>query len=199
MAKTWKFCDGIVLASASPRRLELLSRICDDIDVEPADIDESAVTATSPRALVRELSRRKALAVAAREENRGRVVIGADTVVYLDKLYGKPCDRADALRMLGELNGRTHFVFTGVTVVFPSKTVTFSARSEVTFRDMSEEEIAHYVDTHHPYDKAGGYAVQEGVVVRAYRGSLTNIVGLPMEKLIKVLKEVQNGTDRIVG
>ena len=141
----------------------------------------------------------KALAVAAREENRGRVVIGADTVVYLDKLYGKPRDRADALRMLGELNGRTHFVFTGVTVVFPSKTVTFSVRSEVTFRDMSEEEIAHYVDTHHPYDKAGGYAVQEGVVVRAYRGSLTNIVGLPMEKLIKVLKEVQNGTDRIVG
>ena len=101
--------------------------------------------------------------------------------------------------MLGELNGRTHFVFTGVTVVFPSKTVTFSVRSEVTFRDMSEEEIAHYADTHHPYDKAGGYAVQEGVVVRAYRGSLTNIVGLPMEKLIKVLKEVQNGTDRIVG
>ena len=101
--------------------------------------------------------------------------------------------------MLGEVNGRTQFVFTGVTVVFPSKTVTFSVRSEVTFRDMSEEEIAHYVDTHHPYDKAGGSAIQEGVFVRAYKGRLTNIIGMPTEKLVKGRKEVQSGADRSVG
>lgn len=199
MARTWKFCERIFLASASPRRLQLLSDIADDIVVAPADIDESAVRASSPRVLVRKLSFLKASAVAGRAGNEGSVVIGADTVVYLDKLYGKPRDRADALKMLGELNGRTHAVYTGVTVIARGEVRTFSVRSEVTFRDMSAEEIADYVDTHHPYDKAGGYAIQEGVVVRAYKGSLTNIIGLPTEKLVKVLKEVQSGADRIVG
>lgn len=198
MARTWKFCEPTVLASASPRRLELLSAVADDITVEPSDVDESAVRARSPRALVRELSRLKALSVAERGENRGKVVIGADTVVYLDKLYGKPRDRADAIRMLTELNGREHSVFTGVTVVRDGWTRTFSVRSAVKFRNMTAHEIEEYVDGHRPYDKAGAYAVQEGVVVGSYRGSLTNIIGLPMEKLVKVLKEVQNGTDRTV-
>lgn len=198
MARTWKFCEPTVLASASPRRLELLSAVADDITVEPSDVDESAVRARSPRALVRELSRLKALSVAERGENRGKVVIGADTVVYLDKLYGKPRDRADAIRMLTELNGREHSVFTGVTVVRDGWTRTFSVRSAVKFRNMTAHEIEEYVDGHRPYDKAGAYAVQEGVVVGSYRGSLTNIIGLPMEKLVKVLKEVQHGTDRTV-
>lgn len=198
MARTWKFCEPIVLASASPRRLELLSAVADDITVEPSDVDESTVSAGSPRALVRELSRLKALSVAARAENRGKVVIGADTVVYLDKLYGKPRDRADAIRMLTELNGREHSVFTGVTVVRGGWTRTFSVRSAVKFRNMTAHEIEEYVDGYRPYDKAGAYAVQEGVVVGSYRGSLTNIIGLPMEKLVKVLKEVQNGADRTV-
>lgn len=198
MARTWKFCEPIVLASASPRRLELLSAVADDITVEPSDVDESTVSAGSPRALVRELSRLKALSVAARAENRGKVVIGADTVVYLDKLYGKPRDRADAIRMLTELNGREHSVFTGVTVVRGGWTRTFSVRSAVKFRNMTAHEIEEYVDGYRPYDKAGAYAVQEGVVVGSYRGSLTNIIGLPMEKLVKVLKEVQYGTDRTV-
>lgn len=198
MVRTWKFCEPIVLASASPRRLELLSAVADDITVEPSDVDESAVRARSPRALVRELSRLKALSVAERAENRGKVVIGADTVVYLDKLYGKPRDRADAIRMLTELNGREHSVFTGVTVVRDGCTRTFSVRSAVKFRNMTAHEIEEYVDGHRPYDKAGAYAVQEGVVVGSYRGSLTNIIGLPMEKLVKVLKEVQHGTDRTV-
>lgn len=195
MARTWRYCDPIVLASASPRRRELLSAVAEELVVEPADIDEGAVGHLAPRALVKELSRRKALAVAERAENLGKTVIGADTVVYLGKLYGKPADRADAVRMLGELNGRTHFVFTGVTVVAGGRTKTFSVRSEVTFRKMTAEEIEDYVDSSHPYDKAGAYAIQEGVVVRSYKGSLTNIIGLPMEKTVKVLKEVQSGTD----
>ena len=197
MARTWTFCKPVVLASASPRRLALLSEVADDITVLPSDVDESRVTASSPRALVRELSRLKALSVAERL-NGGDVVIGADTVVYLDKLYGKPRDRADAIRMLTELNGREHSVFTGVTVVRDGWTRTFSVRSAVKFRNMTAHEIEEYVDGHRPYDKAGAYAVQEGVVVGSYRGSLTNIIGLPMEKLVKVLKEVQHGTDRTV-
>lgn len=197
MARTWKFCKPVVLASASPRRLALLSEVADDITVLPSDVDESRVTASSPRALVRELSRLKALSVAERL-NRGDVVIGADTVVYLDKLYGKPRDRADAIRMLSELNGKEHYVFTGVTVVADGGVRTFSVRSAVRFRSLAKEEIERYVDEYRPYDKAGAYAVQEGVVVGSYKGSLSNIIGLPMEKLVKVLKEVQSGSDRII-
>lgn len=197
MARTWKFCKPVVLASASPRRLALLSEVADDITVLPSDVDESRVTASSPRALVRELSRLKALSVAGRL-NGGDVVIGADTVVYLDKLYGKPRDRADAIRMLSELNGKEHYVFTGVTVVADGGVRTFSVRSAVRFRSLAKEEIERYVDEYRPYDKAGAYAVQEGVVVGSYKGSLSNIIGLPMEKLVKVLKEVQSGSDRII-
>lgn len=197
MARTWKFCKPVVLASASPRRLALLSEVADDITVLPSDVDESRVTASSPRALVRELSRLKALSVAERL-NGGDVVIGADTVVYLDKLYGKPRNRADAIRMLSELNGKEHYVFTGVTVVADGGVRTFSVRSAVRFRSLAKEEIERYVDEYRPYDKAGAYAVQEGVVVGSYKGSLSNIIGLPMEKLVKVLKEVQSGSDRII-
>lgn len=197
MARTWKFCKPVVLASASPRRLALLSEVADDITVLPSDVDESRETASSPRALVRELSRLKALSVAERL-NGGDVVIGADTVVYLDKLYGKPRDRADAIRMLSELNGKEHYVFTGVTVVADGGVRTFSVRSAVRFRSLAKEEIERYVDECRPYDKAGAYAVQEGVVVGSYKGSLSNIIGLPMEKLVKVLKEVQSGSDRII-
>lgn len=197
MARIWKFCKPVVLASASPRRLALLSEVADDITVLPSDVNESRVTASSPRALVRELSRLKALSVAERL-NGGDVVIGADTVVYLDKLYGKPRDRADAIRMLSELNGKEHYVFTGVTVVADGGVRTFSVRSAVRFRSLAKEEIERYVDEYRPYDKAGAYAVQEGVVVGSYKGSLSNIIGLPMEKLVKVLKEVQSGSDRII-
>lgn len=197
MARIWKFCKPVVLASASPRRLALLSEVADDITVLPSDVNESRVTASSPRALVRELSRLKALSVAERL-NGGDVVIGADTVVYLDKLYGKPRDRADAIRMLSELNGKEHYVFTGVTVVADGGVRTFSVRSAVRFRSLAKEEIERYVDEYRPYDKAGAYAVQEGVVVGSYKGSLSNIIGLPIEKLVKVLKEVQSGSDRII-
>lgn len=188
MAKTWKFSEPVVLASASPRRLELLSEVVSDLTVSPSDIDESDVKATSPRALVKELSKRKALAVLPQDGNFEKVVIGADTVVYRNKLYGKPHDRADAIRILNEFNGKRHYVFTGVTVISKGIVRTFAVRSSVRFKSLSQEEIERYVDEYRPYDKAGAYAVQEGVVVKSYRGSLTNIIGLPMEKLIKVLR-----------
>lgn len=188
MAKTWKFSEPVVLASASPRRLELLSEVVSDLTVSSSDIDESDVKATSPRALVKELSKRKALAVLPQDGNFEKVVIGADTVVYRNKLYGKPHDRADAIRILNELNGKRHYVFTGVTVISKGIVRTFAVRSSVRFKSLSQEEIERYVDEYRPYDKAGAYAVQEGVVVKSYRGSLTNIIGLPMEKLIKVLR-----------
>ena len=152
MAKTWKFSEPVVLASASPRRLELLSEVVSDLTVSPSDIDESDVKATSPRALVRELSKRKALAVLPQDENSEKVVIGADTVVYRKKLYGKPRDRADAIRILNELNGKRHYVFTGVTVISKGIVRTFAVRSSVRFKSLSQEAIERYVDEYRPYD-----------------------------------------------
>lgn len=190
MERTSKFCKPIVLASASPRRLELISAMAENVEVCPSDVDESEVKERCPRALVKELSRRKALSVAAREGNGDKVVIGADTVVYRRKLYGKPRNRADAVRILSELNGRRHYVFTGVTVVADGRVRTFAVRSAVLFKKLSEKEIENYVDEYRPYDKAGAYAIQEGVVVESYKGSLDNIIGLPTERLGALLRKL---------
>lgn len=190
MARTWKFCKPLTLASASPRRRELLSEVAQDLLVTPADVDESGVVAASPRALVKELSRLKARAVAALPENEERVVVGADTVVYLDKIYGKPRDFDDAVKMILALSGRWHYVFTGVTVIYGGREITFSVRSAVLIKELDREQAQEYVRAYEPYDKAGGYAVQEDAVTQDYSGSYTNIVGLPMERLREVLRSL---------
>lgn len=190
MARTWKFCRPLTLASASPRRRELLSEVARDLVVTPADVDESGVVAASPRALVKELSRLKARAVAALPENDERVVVGADTVVYLDKIYGKPRDFGDAVKMILALSGKWHYVFTGVTVIYGGREITFSVRSAVLIKELDREQAQEYVRAYEPYDKAGGYAVQEGAVTQDYSGSYTNIVGLPMERLREVLRSL---------
>lgn len=190
MARTWKFCKPLTLASASPRRRELLSEVAQDLVVTPADVDESGVVAASPHALVKELSRLKARAVAALPENDERVVVGADTVVYLDKIYGKPRDFGDAVKMILALSGKWHYVFTGVTVIYGGREITFSVRSAVLIKELDREQAQEYVRAYEPYDKAGGYAVQEGAVTQDYSGSYTNIVGLPMERLREVLRSL---------
>lgn len=190
MARTWKFCKPLTLASASPRRRELLSEVAQDLVVTPADVDESGVVAASPRALVKELSRLKARAVAALPENDERVVVGADTVVYLDKIYGKPRNFGDAVKMILALSGKWHYVFTGVTVIYGGREITFSVRSAVLIKELDREQAQEYVRAYEPYDKAGGYAVQEGAVTQDYSGSYTNIVGLPMERLREVLRSL---------
>ena len=190
MARTWKSCKPLTLASASPRRRELLSEVAQDLVVTPADVDESGVVAASPRALVKELSRLKARAVAALPENDERVVVGADTVVYLDKIYGKPRDFDDAVKMILALSGKWHYVFTGVTVIYGGREITFSVRSAVLIKELDREQAQEYVRAYEPYDKAGGYAVQEGAVTQDYSGSYTNIVGLPMERLREMLRSL---------
>lgn len=189
MAKIWKYSEPVVLASASPRRKELLSEICGDMTVLPSDVDESVVSKPSPRALVKALSALKAEWAALREDCVGKTIIGADTVVCLGKTYGKPRDFDDAVAMLTELSGKEHYVYTGVTVIRGGGKKTFSVRSAVTLKQMTREEIGKYVAQYAPYDKAGAYAVQEGVVVQSYRGSYTNIVGLPLEKLTEILRK----------
>lgn len=185
---------AIILASASPRRTELLSLAGICFTVVPADICEDPLPGELPEDHVIRLSREKADAVAAYTE--GRFFIGADTVVVLDGvIMGKPADEAEALRMLTALSGRTHDVTTGFTVFdkISGIHVSRSVCTEVTFRSIDEQEIRRYIATGCPMDKAGSYAIQGGAIhlVRSINGSYSNVVGLPMAELYEVLRTMQ--------
>lgn len=180
----------IILASQSPRRRELLSLITDNFEVITADVDESIDENDMPCDTVMKLSLKKANAVS--DLNPGRVVIGADTVVVNDgKILGKPKDREDAVRMLHSLSGKIHQVLTGVTVTDSVKKETFYVSSNVKFYDLSDEEIKEYVETGEPDDKAGAYGIQGkgSVLVEKIDGDYFNIVGLPVSRLARKLKE----------
>lgn len=185
---------SIVLASASPRRTELMTLAGIEFSVVPADICEDALPGETAADHVLRLSREKADAVAA--ANDGRFFIGADTIVVLDgAILGKPADDADAMRMLSGLSGRNHEVITGFTVFdkVSGIHVSRSVCTEVTFKKLEEQEIAAYIATGCPMDKAGAYAIQGGAVhfVRSINGSYTNVIGLPMTELYEVLQTMQ--------
>lgn len=191
MERTSKFCN-IVLASASPRRAELLGAVTEDLKIIPANVDEDRFKSLPPKALVQQTSRAKFDAVATSPDCTEKTVISADTVVYRKKLYGKPSDLQNAVDFLTELCGKWHRVFTGVTVCFfcgteKEKIITFSVCSYVKLKALSLREIEDYVYTMKPLDKAGAYAIQENTMVEKHIGSYSNIVGLPMERLTKLL------------
>lgn len=180
----------IVLASASPRRTELMELAGISFSVVPADICEDVLPGELPADHVMRLSREKADAVATKKD--GRFFIGADTIVVLDgAILGKPVDAADAMRMLSGLSGRDHEVITGFTVFDKVSGVHISRSvcTEVTFKKLEEKEIAAYIATGCPMDKAGAYAIQGGAVhfVRSINGSYTNVIGLPMTELYEVM------------
>jgi len=186
--------SGIVLASASPRRSELLALAGIEFSVTPADICEDILPGELPGAHVMRLSHEKADAVAAK--TAGRIFIGADTIVVLEgSILGKPVDADDAFRMLSRLSGRDHEVITGFTVFDKSSGIRISRSvcTEVTFKTLKEHEIAAYIATGCPMDKAGAYAIQGGAVhfVRSINGSYTNVIGLPMTELYEVLQTMQ--------
>lgn len=177
----------VLLASASPRRKELLKEVIKDFSVEAFPANEDFLGA-SPEETVKEISLRKLVAVP--EKERYDLIIASDTLVYKDgKYYGKPKDRADAVRMLEELEGKDHTVCSGLALYFEGSVETHAVSTVVTFRSLSRQEIEEYIDTHYCLDKAGAYAVQDGVVVKSYNGSYSNIMGLPLEKLREILKE----------
>lgn len=179
----------LILASASPRRRELLSLTGLPFTVDAPDVDESC--SLPPRAAVKELSRRKALAAA--KLHPGCVILAADTLVSVDeKALGKPQDAEDAIRMLRSLSGRWHQVYTGVTVVNVDGTLLCEADvTDVHFEAMSDEAIRRYVSTGEPMDKAGAYAVQgiAGLWIDELRGSHTNVIGLPMALTRRLLEQ----------
>ena len=190
-----------VLASKSPRRRELLENIGLEFDIAICDTDESSVSKElEPGLYVRELSLIKALA-AAKLCDKHSFVIGADTVVvYEGEILGKPADRQDAFRMLRKLSGKTHYVYTGVTVVDTDDmhAVSEYEKTAVEFRDITDKEIEYYIDNFDVTDKAGAYAIQEyaGVFVKRIDGDYFNIVGLPLCRLCTLVSK-EYGEDLI--
>ena len=186
--------SDIVLASASPRRAELLELARIPFRVAPADIPEEPLPGEEAVEHALRLAEEKARAATEREE-AGRWFIGADTIVVLDgRIMGKPLDEADAEQMLADLSGRKHQVVTAYAVLDrrSSACVSRAVRTEVLFKRLTRQEIADYVATGCPLDKAGAYAIQGGAAhfVREIRGSYTNVVGLPTCELYQTLKQM---------
>jgi septum formation protein len=182
----------LILASSSPRRRELLEKLGLEFEILAPDVDERALPGEEPEEHVCRLAAEKARAVAA--GNPGAVVIAADTVVVLDgEIIGKPVNEEDARRLLGRLAGRTHTVFTGVSVISgqPGSERVKVVRSGVTISALDDREIREYVATGEPLDKAGAYAVQGrgGRFVTTVAGSLTNVIGLPLEETHTLLAD----------
>ena len=181
----------IVLASASPRRSELLESAGISFSVIPADIPEEPLPGEFPTAHVLRLAEAKALAVAGSSE--GDIFIGADTVVVCDdEIMGKPVDAADARRMLTALSGKTHEVITGFAVYKreQDRLISDAVSTRVIFKPLTVGEIDAYIATGCPFDKAGAYAIQGGAayMVRGIEGSYTNVVGLPLCEVVEVLR-----------
>lgn len=185
-----------ILASASPRRKELLSQIGLEFEIKVSDADENISESLLPDELVKRLSKIKATAV--REElsanfsDEENAIIGADTVVYLNgEILGKPKDEEDAFRMLRALSGVSHSVFTGVTILLPGETITFANETKVTFDTLSDEEIRKYIASKEPMDKAGAYGIQGlgGAFVTSIEGEYANVVGFPIGEFSHILRE----------
>ena len=180
----------LILASASPRRRELLAELGVAFDVVVADVTEHEEASTDPRIMVAHNAALKADWVAARYPDA--IVLGADTTVFIDgQALNKPADAAEARAMLRRLSGRTHTVFTGLAVRRGRDGLAIDERmaSEVTFKLLDEATIETYLSRVNTLDKAGGYAIQEqsGLIVAGYRGSFSNIIGLPLETTKQIL------------
>ena len=179
-----------VLASRSPRRIDLLQRIGRNPVIDPADIDESMRHGESAVDYVQRLSAEKAQAVLARHPDA--VVLGADTCVELDGVvHGQPADRDDARRTLRTLSGRTHNVHTAVTVASAARSRTILESARVTLQPLGEALIEWYLDTGEPFGKAGAYAVQGhgSLLVTGVRGLMSGVVGLPLGPVAALLDE----------
>lgn len=183
---------NIILASNSPRRKELLSRLGVPFEVRVMpDIDESYLEDTPVGEVALYIAGKKADAYR-QVMGDDELIITADTVVIVgDEILGKPADAADAKRMLQTLSGRTHQVTTGVCIVARDQDRRFSVTTDVTFKQLTESEIDYYIQTFKPYDKAGAYGIQEWigcVGVTALHGSYYNVMGLPIQRIYQVLK-----------
>ena len=184
----------IYLASQSPRRRELLAGMGFDFEVMPTHVKEVHPEGCTPAQLVEHLSRLKLSAVKLEDFPENALFIACDTVVVLEgKALGKPVDRTEALAMLHALAGRCHTVYTGVCLRTAKCTLSFTEHTNVHFRPLNDAELAYYVDTFHPYDKAGAYGIQEwiGMVgISHIEGCYYNVMGLPVASVYEHLQKL---------
>jgi len=184
-------CSGLVLGSGSPRRRDLLEEWGYRFRVIPPDVEEWEDPSIDIRELTTENARLKARAVAIREP--GAAIVAADTLVLLDdEVLGKPSDRTEAMRMLQRLNGRTHQVFTAVCLVHAEtgRSIDLQVTTSVVFRNLDDAQLADYHERIDPLDKAGAYAAQEHGerIIERIEGSMTNVIGLPMDEVAATLE-----------
>lgn len=181
----------MILASASPRRKELLSFVINHFTINPADIDETVNVDETPKEYVSRMAREKAKEIVKLYPNE--TVIGCDTTVVLDnEIMGKPIDQKDAYNMLEKLSGTTHKVMTAVCVITPEETYEHVEVVDVLFYDLDDEEITSYIKTGEPMDKAGAYGIQgkASVFVKEIKGDYFSIVGLPVGYLNQLFKQL---------
>lgn len=180
----------IILASQSPRRKQLMEAAELDFDIIIADVDETNPPGMSGKLVPEFLAKKKAAAIESKVHDA--IIIAADTVVLLDdEILGKPTDEKNAQEILGKLSGRKHEVVTGVFMQKGEHQISFSVVTEVYFRKLTAEQIAHYISTYKPYDKAGAYAIQEwiGMIgIEKINGDYYNVMGLPIGEVVKALK-----------
>lgn len=184
----------LILASASPRRQQLMKDAGFTFEVRLKNVEEKYPQELHLENVPEYLSKVKASAF--REELKAdEVLITADTVVCIhDRILGKPADRKEAISMLRELSGNRHLVVTGVSVTTRTEQLSFSSRTDVFFKHLSNEEIIFYVDTYKPFDKAGAYGIQEWIGyigIERIEGSFYNVMGLPIQKLYETLRKLQ--------
>lgn len=184
----------LILASASPRRQQLMKDAGFTFEVRLKNVEEKYPQELHLENVPEYLSKVKASAF--REELKAdEVLITADTVVCIhDRILGKPADRKEAISMLQELSGNCHLVVTGVSVTTRTEQLSFSSRTDVFFKHLSNEEIEFYVDTYKPFDKAGAYGIQEWIGyigIERIEGSFYNVMGLPIQKLYETLRKLQ--------
>lgn len=184
----------IILASQSPRRASILDQIGFDYEIFPSTVDEDKNVPDIPVDHVIELSHRKAINVKKRYTHSYDIIIAADTiVVYNNTILGKPIDSSHAYKMLSRLNNTSHEVFTGITILnSKGKSVSNYEVTKVYFRNLSDTEIEKYIKTKEPLDKAGAYGIQGkgAILVEKIEGCYYNVVGLPIAKLLEMLKKI---------
>ena len=184
---------NIKLASKSPRRQELLRNIIEDFEIVTKDVEEEYPKDLKANEIALYLAKLKANSYL-KESKENELYITADTiVVYENKVLGKPIDSKDAFRMLKKLSGNTHRVYTGVSLLLNGKINSFLDSTEVSFYDLSDEEITFYINHYKPMDKAGSYGIQEWmgyVGIRKIKGDFFNVMGLPLHKLYREIEKI---------
>lgn len=183
----------IILASASPRRIELLSNSGIEFEVLPSNIEENINENLSPQDIVQELAYLKAYDITKRIKEKC-LIIGADTIVFREKIFGKPINEDDAIKMLNELNGKWHQVYTGIALIdlYDNKIIKSYEKTLVKMKRLTKNEILNYIKTEEYKDKAGAYGIQKfgAFLIEKINGCYFNVVGLPIAKLYNEIKKL---------